>query len=166
MSDQQWQGSGQTGGYGQEPQGQQAYGQPAYGQPAYGQSYGQGGYGAPAGGPGSSADGPGDSPKSDAKGLMGALFDLSFRHFATPHIVRIVYILAMIAIGVGALVSIISAFVMMGNRQAGAGVVLLLVTPVIALLYLALARMTMEMYVAICRAAEELGRIRDGLSRR
>jgi Domain of unknown function (DUF4282) len=134
-------------------------GQPPQGQ--YGQTPPHAAYGQP-----NASGGPHASATAQGKGLIGALFDLSFRYFATPHIVRIVYILAMVAIGLGALGSVLTAFVMMGNRQAGPGFLLLIATPIVALLYLALARMTMELYVAVTRTAEELSRIRDELGRR
>lgn len=103
----------------------------------------------------------------EAKGLFGSLFDFSFRHFATPHIVRIVYIVAALLIGIFSLGALSSAISLMANRQAFLGLLLLLATPLIALIQLALARMTMEMYVAVCRSAEELTRIRqDGLPQR
>lgn len=120
----------------------------------------------PYGAPGPAQPPGGGAFVAEGKGLMGSLFDFSFRHFATPHIVRIVYILATVMLGVGALFTIISGFAMIGSRQAAAGIVLILLTPLGFLLYLALLRMTMEMYVAVTRAADELSRIRDALSRR
>ncbi len=79
---------------------------------------------------------------------------------------RIVYIVAMVVIGLGALSAIFSAFVMMSQGAAGVGLLLLIATPFGALLYLGLARMTMEVYVAICRSADELRRMNDRMSGR
>lgn len=110
--------------------------------------------------------GPGQSVQDMSKGLLGSLFDFSFRHFATPHIVRIVYVLVTVALGIAGIGMLITALGMMGNRQAGAGFALLILTPILMLIYLALARMTMELYIAVCRTAEEASRIRDLLERR
>ena len=60
---------------------------------------------------------PQPQPAPNNPGLFGALFDVSFRHFATPHIARIVYILVMIAIAVAAIGGLITAFGLMASRQ-------------------------------------------------
>lgn len=163
--------------FGQGPPSGDAAPGPAQGGPSYGPppgSYGQPSPGSGAGYPG----GPGYpggqeygggapfSPKAEAKGLFASLFDLSFTHFATPHIVRIVYIVAMVLIGLGALGAISTAFVAMSQGAAAMGLLLLIATPFGALLYLGLARMTMEVYVAICRSADELRRMNDRVSGR
>lgn len=143
--------------YQQQPYGQQGYGQQPYGQQGYGQpSYGQQPY------PG------GDSATGDAKGLVGSLFDFSFRHFATPHIVRIVYIIATVLLGIGLLGFVISSFAVMsqGGSSVLGGLVMLVASPLVFLLYLALLRMSMEMYVALTRMADDMGRIREELRRR
>lgn len=105
-------------------------------------------------------------PVPKTTGLFAALFDVSFRHFATPHIARIVYILVMIVIAVGALGGLISAFGLMASRQPALGFFLLVLTPLAALLYLAIARMTIELFVAMTHTAEEITRLREDLTRR
>ncbi|WP_162872909.1 DUF4282 domain-containing protein [Austwickia chelonae] len=123
------------------------------------QQYGQG--------PGPNPMYPGQMPQQHTKkGLLGSLFDLSFQHFATPHIVRIVYILLMSLVLVFTLLALLSSFVLMANKQAGLGIVILLVAPFIGLIQLAMARMTLEVYIAMCRTAEETSRLREELSRR
>lgn len=109
---------------------------------------------------------PQPQPVQKNPGLFGALFDVSFRHFATPHIARIVYILVMIVIAVGALGGLISAFALMASRQPAVGFFVLVLTPLVALLQLALARMAIELFVAMTHTAEEITRLREDLTRR
>ncbi len=86
------------------------------------------------------------------KGFFGALFDFSFNNFVTPMIVKVVYVLAAIAIALGYLLFLVSTF----TQSAGLGVVVLIIGPVIAVLYLALIRMTLEFYLAIVRMSEDI----------
>ncbi len=59
------------------------------------------------------------------KGFFGALFDFSFEHFVTPMIVKVVYILSIIALGVGWLVFLAAGF----SQGAGSGLFVLLLGP-------------------------------------
>jgi hypothetical protein len=109
---------------------------------------------------------PPSAPPPPSPGLFNALFDVTFRTYATPHIARIVYILVMVVIGLGAIGGIATAFGLMGSRQPGAGFLLLILTPLGALIYLALARMAIELLVAVTRTADEVSHLRNELSRR
>ncbi|MGH3347974.1 MAG: DUF4282 domain-containing protein [Nocardioides sp.] len=102
-------------------------------------------YGQPPGPP------PGGGTPS-AKGFFGALFDFSFEHFVTPMIVKVVYVLAIIALGIGFLVFLASSFA----ADASFGVVVLLLGPVVVLLYLCLIRMTLEFDLAITRMSQDI----------
>ncbi len=93
---------------------------------------------------------PGGPPQS--KGFFGALFDFSFEHFVTPMIVKVVYILSIVALGVGWLVFLAASF----SQSAGAGLAILLLGPVAILLYLCLIRMTLEFYLAVTRMSQDI----------
>jgi hypothetical protein len=99
--------------------------------------------GGPYGGP------PAGQPK---KGFFGALFDFSFEHFITPMIVKIVYVLAFIALVIGWLVLLVGGFA----QSASAGVFFLILGPIVLVLYLAFIRMTLEFYLAIVRMSEDI----------
>ena len=152
MSDQGWNtpgnppgdgGSGQGWGQQPPPPGQQPPGQ----QPPYGQ---QPGYG----------QGPGWGPQAqqqavaEAKGFFGALFDFGFDHFVTPSIVKVVYVLGMIALVLGWLFFALGSF----TQSAGLGVALLLFGWIPVLIYLAFLRLTMEFYYALVRMNEDVHR--------
>jgi len=99
-------------------------------------------YGAPA---------PGPAPQS-GKGFFGALFDFKFEHFITPIIVKVVYVLALVALVLFWLVFLASSF----SQSAGLGAVVLVLGPVAIILYLAFIRMTLEFYLAIVRMSEDI----------
>jgi hypothetical protein len=88
----------------------------------------------------------------DGGGFFAALFDFSFSRFVTPMIVKLVYVLATIALALVYVIFVISAF----TQNAGAGVVVLLVGAVVALIYLAFIRMTLEFYYAIVRMSQDI----------
>lgn len=107
--------------------------QPGYGMPAY---------------PSPSSQ----PPNVSGGGFFAALFDFSFSSFVTPKIVKLVYVLATIAVALLYLVFVITAF----TKNAGAGVVVLLLGAVGALVYLAFIRMTLEFYFAIVRMSQDI----------
>lgn len=128
--------------YGQQQQ------PPPYGQPPTGQP--------PASGSGYTAypSGPGPAmPAAGRKGFLGALFDFSFTSFVTPTIVKFVYILITIGLALAYLLLVIVGFA--GDTPA-AGVVVLLLGWIPFLVYLALARMTLEFYFALVRMSEDI----------
>jgi hypothetical protein len=132
--------------YGGPPQpGPPQPGPPPYGGPP--QSGPPPGYGMPAY---PSAGGP--PPNVGQGGFFAALFDFSFGSFVTPKIVKLVYVLATIALALFYVVFVIAAF----SNSAGAGVLVLLVGAVVALVYLAFIRMTLEFYFAIVRMSQDI----------
>jgi hypothetical protein len=117
-----------------------SYGTPPPSDP-YGQPPAQ-----PPGGPG----GPGVRPQG--KGFFGSLFDFSFEHFVTPMIVKVVYILSIIGLGIVWLVFLAASF----SQGGGAGLAVLLLGPIAILLYLCLIRMTLEFYLAVTRMSQDI----------
>ena len=142
-----------TSPYGQQPA-PGSYGSGDYGQGGYGQGgqgYGQGGYGS--GGYGQGGHTGVTTPSS--KGFFGALFDLSFTTFVTPMIIKVVYVLGLIGIGIGTLFFAFSGFF---GDSPGVGIVTLILAPLVGLLYLCFFRMMCEFYVAITRMSEDINR--------
>ncbi|QDQ96679.1 DUF4282 domain-containing protein [Tomitella fengzijianii] len=140
------------GGSGQPPQGDFG-GQPEGAYPAPGPGpYPTAAWGAgyPAGPqqpyPGPQQPYPGPQAQPADKGFFGALFDFDFEHVVTPRIVKIAYILAAVVIALLYFVFTVAAF---SESVAGGFVVMLIVGPLIGLVYLVLARITLEFYRAI-----------------
>src|SRR3990170_2426391 len=98
-----WQGGQQPppypGGYGQ----QQQQPPPAWGgYPQPGQQQPPGAFGPPPGQPG--------GPQGQASSPFAALFDFEFNTFATPVVVKILYIVGMVLLGLGYVAALISGF--------------------------------------------------------
>jgi Domain of unknown function (DUF4282) len=95
---------------------------------------------------------PSDNMGDQASGFFSALFDFSFSSFATPKIVKFVYLLATIFIALGFLSWVIGAF----SASVGLGIVVLILGAVAALVWLAFIRMTLEIYYAVVRMSEDV----------
>ncbi len=76
-------------------------------------------------------------------GFLGKLCDLNFKEFVTPGLIRFLYLLAMVVIGLTALVSIVGGFAL---GFAG-GLATLVITLLSSLLGVILARVSLEMFM-------------------
>jgi len=90
------------------------------------------------------------------KGFIGSLFDLSFTEFVTTRIVKILYILSIIGSGMMGIALIIGGF---AAESGAAGILSLILGPVVALLYILTARVWLELVIVIFRIAENTGRL-------
>lgn len=138
------QGGSQQGGYGEAPN-----------QGNYGQAPQQGGYSNQGsyGGPSAPAPPSGNvDVAQETAGFFKALFDFSFTHFVTPIIVKVVYVLITVALVLGWLVFTLISF----TQSAGGGLLVLILGAIVVIVYLALARMTLEFYLAIVRMSEDI----------
>ena len=85
------------------------------------------------------------------RGFFAGLFDISFGSLITPKVIKFVYVLSMIIIGLFALFLVGAAF---SNSVAGGIVVLLIVAPLLGLLYLIYVRVLLELVIVIFRIME------------
>jgi hypothetical protein len=90
-------------------------------------------------------------PAEGPAGFFKALFDFRFEQFITPRIIGVVYALAMVLIGLGALFLVWSGLrsIYSGVRYdmgglAVRGLIYLVLAPVLSLLYLAMVRVFLE----------------------
>jgi hypothetical protein len=137
-----WSGGQQQpypGGYGQQPP--QGWGPPTGQQPGYGDpsAYGPG-------------PGPGNGPQAQARGFFSALFDFGFNSFATPSVVKILYVIGLVLIALSYVSAVIIGFV----GGVGPGLLALIVGAIFALFTLALFRITLEFYYAVVRMSEDI----------
>jgi hypothetical protein len=167
-----WQATPGQGGPGQAGPGQagpgqggQGYGPPGQGGPGQA-GPGQAGFGAgatpPAGAPaGSPAMGvpPMGRPQSaDARGFLGALFDLSFTSFVTTKIIKVLYALILVMVSLSALVFTISAF----RSSAVFGLLVLVIgDPLFIIIVMAFWRLVLESFVVVFRIAEDIRALRE-----
>jgi hypothetical protein len=99
-------------------------------------------------------------------GFVRSLFDLGFENLVTPKMIAVLYVIAMIFVGLGLIAMIVSGFTSLINGvRFGAwgmalfGVVWVVVSPLLALLYLALIRVFFEVVVILFKIREDLGAI-------
>jgi hypothetical protein len=90
----------------------------------------------------------------EPKGFLAALFDVSFTSFVTTRIIKVIYVITLVLIGLGALAFAVAAF---SQSAAGGLFVLLIVAPLGALLYVIYARVLLEIVIAIFRIMEHTG---------
>jgi len=167
------------GGYGQQQPEQPAYGsypqpgqqpeQPSYGSyPQAGQptaSYGQApptwqpaaGQRYPGNPPGHPAGMPGMPPQQETPSFFGALFDFGFNTFATPVVIKVLYILGLIAIALGYVIIVISGFA----DSPLTGLAALIGGAVGALFYVIFFRVFLEFYHAVVRMSEDIRAMRN-----
>jgi hypothetical protein len=94
----------------------------------------------------------------DAMGFLGTLFDFSFSEFLTPKIIKILYAIGLVLAAIGALVFIGAGF----HRGAGIGILFLIISPVVFLLYAVVVRIYLELMLVLFRIA---GRVDEIASR-
>ncbi|WP_430591728.1 DUF4282 domain-containing protein [Humidisolicoccus flavus] len=113
-------------------------------------------------------------------GVFGALFDFKLTQHVTPKIARLVYLLGVIGISLGALLMLIFGFLQimggvssMNSMYATApgglvlflGVITILATPLVAFLQLAWLRITIEFFTVQFTAADDIRQLREASSK-
>jgi len=88
--------------------------------------------------------------QQQSKGFFAKLFDFSFRDFITPTIIAIIYGILIAVAGIGAIVLIVSGF----SQAWYLGLLALVFSPVIFLLYVVMFRVYLEIIVALIRIAQ------------
>jgi hypothetical protein len=152
-----WGGEAARGQY--RPAGQPGYsaGQPS-GPPSYGagqSSYGAGQAGQAGGRPAFATQ---QFPPAEPKGFLGALFDFSFTSFVTPKVVKVLYILIVVVVGLSAVGFALSVLA----TNVGLGLIVLLIgAPLYFLVVTALYRITLEFFMVIYRMAQDIRAIRE-----
>lgn len=107
--------------------------------------------GAPPPGPAGFGGGP-YSPGTQQKGFFSALFDFSFESFATPAVVRILYIIGMVLMGIGYVFYTIFGFTI----SSVVGLAVLIGGAIGLLFLLAMFRISLEFYYAVVRMSEDI----------
>lgn len=82
-------------------------------------------------------------------GFFAGLFDYSFSKFITTKVLGVLYGLITVLLVIGYIIAVISAF----TSSVWLGLVILILGPLIGLVYLIFARITLEFYAAAIRTA-------------
>ncbi len=83
-------------------------------------------------------------------GFLRSLFDFSFTEFITTRVIKVLYALAVVFCALAALVMIIGGF----SRSPGAGILSLILSPVVFLFYVLMVRVWLEVIIILFRIAE------------
>ena len=87
---------------------------------------------------------------AEGRGFFADLFDFSFKEFITIRIIKVIYILGLVVIGIGALFALVT-----GLSAGGSGAVTTLIfVPLGALLGVIFVRVYLELVVVIFRIGE------------
>nr|WP_084588090.1 DUF4282 domain-containing protein [Corynebacterium auriscanis] len=97
--------------------------------------------------------------------FFGALFDFSFTKYATPSVVKAVYILAMVGIGFFLFIGVIALLIGLTQDGGAFGLLLLPLLVVGGLFYLAMIRVGLEVSTAIIRTSQSVQSIDERQAR-
>ncbi len=92
---------------------------------------------------------------SEKTGFLGSLFDFSFSEFVTTRVIKTLFVVAIVLVGLGTIGLVISGF----SKSAVAGVFMLLLSPLFFLLYVLFARIWLELIIVMFRIAENTSRL-------
>lgn len=102
------------------------------------------------------------SPTKEDMGFLRSLYDFSFSSFVTTKIIKTLYVIITIVYTLIALLFFIASLF-----RGGVGIIFaLVVVPLAYILYLALARVGLEVIAVVFRIAEYARDIRDGVAPR
>ena len=87
----------------------------------------------------------------ESRGFFGALFDISFSALITTKVIKFLYVLSMIVIGLVALFIVGAGF---ANSAASGVFALVVIAPLGGLLYLVYVRVLLELVIVIFRIME------------
>jgi hypothetical protein len=111
------------------------------------------------------ASGAGMASVAQHAGFLKSLFDIRFESLITPRMISALYILAMVLVALGTLFMIVSSIgaIVSAVRFSSWGMAImsfvwLLLSPVLAIVYLAMARMFLEVVIVLFK-------IKDGIER-
>lgn len=88
--------------------------------------------------------------------FFGALFDFSFTKYATPSVVKAIYILAMISIGLLVFIGLIASVIAMFSDGAAFALLLIPLILLGGLFYVAMIRVGLEVSIAMIRTSQSV----------
>jgi hypothetical protein len=95
------------------------------------------------------------APPITGAGFFQALFDLSFSEFITTRIIKVLYVLAIIGVGLFSL----AIFLSLARAGVGGLILGLIVAPLVFLLYVIFTRVWLELIMVIFRIADHTRQI-------
>ncbi len=87
---------------------------------------------------------------------IGALLDFSFSRFLTPSLVKIIYALVFVLMGIGWLIMVVSGFSQGGFKG---GLMALIFGTLVMFVYLLMMRVSLELMIVIFRLGDDTKRL-------
>lgn len=100
---------------------------------------------------------------SKGKGFLTSLFDVKMTEMVTPKIIRVLYILGLLAIGLGMFTAIISSIITVGAAGFGTVVITLIMAPVGAFIAVVFLRVYLELIILFFNIFDQLKEIKADL---
>lgn len=100
-------------------------------------------------------------PSNNQRGFFESLMDTRFDSLITPKLIRFLYVISMIGLALGTIAVIIAAFA----DDAGSGVLVLILAPIFALVYLIVVRLWLELIVVTFKIRDAAESIADNTQR-
>jgi hypothetical protein len=91
------------------------------------------------------------------KGFFASLFDFSFTEFITVKIIKILYGIIIVLAGIGVLFFIVTGF----QTSAAMGILYLILSPLVFILWVILARVWLEIVIVIFRIEDNTKKIAE-----
>jgi hypothetical protein len=98
---------------------------------------------------------PPTNPQAQASGFFQALFDFNFNSYVTPKVVKVLYILLTVLVGLYTLAGLVMGIAGLASGEPIA-LLVLLGAPLFGLVLLALMRISLEFYVAVIKISEDV----------
>lgn len=103
--------------------------------------------------------------QSEGKGFLAALFDVSMKEMVTPRIIRVLYIIGLIFIGLGVLGGLVTSLFSAFNDGMLALVGAIVALPIGAIIAVIFLRIYMELIILFFNIYDQLRDIRKSLNR-
>jgi hypothetical protein len=94
-----------------------------------------------------------------AKGFFAGLFDFSFETFVALKVIRVLYALFLLVLGLGVLGGFGAAVISIFRGEILAGLGMLIVLPFAAIIYLVMGRVYFELIIVAFKIAEDADEI-------
>jgi hypothetical protein len=103
--------------------------------------------------------------KKEGKSFLLSFFDVSMKEMITPKIIRVLYIIGLVGIGLGALVAILTAIFTVGSTGVGSLIATIIAAPLGAFIGVVFLRVYLEIIILLFNIYDQLKEIRKSLTR-
>ncbi|MBW6464478.1 MAG: DUF4282 domain-containing protein [Firmicutes bacterium] len=107
--------------------------------------------------------GRGVNMQEEGRSFFSSLFDITMREMITPKIIRVMYVIGIILIGIGALGAILTSIFAVGDSGAGVLLATIIAAPIGAVLGVIFLRIYLEIIILLFNIYDQLKEIKSSL---